>query len=314
MIEREEMMNSTGNSSSTLIQAMTPSGISERQNEPKNLRLLAAQRQLYTEEKHWTYLWYVVATTIALLVSGALNAFSGYAAMITLFAAIVAMAEIFLLPVIRKRRILAAGIQEVFDCEVLQLPWNRALTQPPDNHEIDWAVDRFKRRKNQTKEWDRLRNWYCYSPLIKTAALPQARLECQQENLHWDAGLRGLWRGLLWSGLAILVVILLIIGFNAQWSVTQYFSGPMLLILPIMFAVFRTSIDHHRVMERLAYLSNVLEQLREDAQKAHEVTKEDAMLFPTRELQTEIFHHRCNDSPVPDEIYDWLRNKYQPPQ
>jgi hypothetical protein len=314
MIEREEMMNSTGNSSSTLIQAMTPSGISERQNEPKNLRLLAAQRQLYTEEKHWTYLWYIVATTIALLVSGALNAFSGYAAMITLFAAIVAMAEIFLLPVIRKRRILAAGIQEVFDCEVLQLPWNRALTQPPDNHEIDWAVERFKRRKNQTKEWDRLRDWYGYSPLIKTAALPQARLECQQENLYWNTGLGGFWRGLLWSGLAILVVILLIIGFNAQWSVTQYFSGPMLLVLPIMFAVFKTSVDHHRVMERLAYLSNVLEQLREDAQKAHAVTREDAMLFPTRELQTEIFHHRCNNSPVPDEIYDWLRNKYQPPQ
>lgn len=310
MIERKEMMNSTGNSSSTLIQAMTPSGISERQNEPKNLRLLAAQRQLYTEEKHWTYLWYIVATTIALLVSGALNAFSGYAAMITLFAAIVAIGEIFLLPVIRKRRTLAAGIQELFDCEVLQLPWNRFIAQPPDPHEIDWAVERFMRRKNQTAEWDSLRKWYGYSPLIKTAALPQARLECQQENLYWDAGLRRFWRGLLWGGLVILLVILLIIGVNAQWSVTQYFSGPVLLIIPIVFEVLKTSVDHHRVMERLAYLSDVLEHLREDAQKSHAVTKEDAMLFPTRELQTEIFHHRCNDSPVPDEIYNWLRKRF----
>ena len=303
MIEREEMMNSTGNSSLTPEQTMTPNGISERQNEQKNLHLLAAQRQLYTEEKQRIYLWYACATIIALLVTGALNAFSRYTALITLFAAIVAMGEIFLLPVIRKRRALAAGIQELFDCEVLQLLWNRALAQPPDPHEIDWAVERFKRRKNQTAEWDSLRNWYGYSPLIKTAALPQARLECQQENLYWDAGLRRFWRGLLWGGLVILLVILLIIGVNAQWSVTQYFNGPMLLFIPIVFGVLKTSVDHHRVMGRLAYLSDVLERLRVDAQKAPGVTKEDAILFPTRELQTEIYRHRCDDSPVPDEVY-----------
>jgi len=305
-------MDTTGNSSPTPVQAMTPSGISERQNELKNLRLLAAQRQLYTEVKHQTYLWYASATIIALLVTGALNAFSRYAALITLFAAIVAMGEIFLLPVIKRRCTLAAGIQELFDCEVLQLPWNRALAQPPDSHEIDWAVERFKRRKNQTKEWDRLRNWYCYSPLIKTAALPQARLECQQENLYWDAGQRRLWRGLLLGGLVILLVILLIIGVKAHWSVTQYFSGPLLLIIPIAFGVLKTSVDHHRVMRRLDYLSSVLEQLREDAQKAPMVTKEDAMLIPTREMQTEIFHHRCDDNPVPDNVYWRLRHKFLP--
>lgn len=306
-------MNSTGNSSPTPVQAMTPSGIFERQNEPKNLHLLAAQRQLYTEEKHRTYLWYAGATIIALFATGAMNAFSRYAALITLFAAIVAMGELFLLPVIQRHRTLAAGIQELFDCEVLQLPWNRALAQPPDSHEIDWAVERFKRRKNQTKEWDSLRNWYGYSPLIKTAALPQARLECQQENLYWDAGLRRFWRGLLLGGLVILLVILLIIGVDAHWSVTQYFSGPLLLIIPIAFGVLKTVVDHHRVMERLAYLSNVLEHLREDAQKAPVVTKEDAMQIPTRELQTEIFHHRCDDSPVPDKVYWWLRHRFLPP-
>ena len=147
-----------------------------------------------------------------------------------------------------------------------------------------------------------------------TADLPQARLECQKENLYWDAELRRFWRGLLWGGLGILLIILLLIGFNAQWSVTQYFSGPMLLILPIIIEVLRTSVDHHRVMERLDYLSNVLERLREDAQKAPAVAKDDAMLLATRELQTEIFHHRCDDSPVPDEIYEWLKKKFQPPQ
>jgi hypothetical protein len=313
MIEREEMMNSTGNSSTTQVQAMTPSGISERQNEPKNLHLLAAQRQLYTEEKHRTYLWYAGATIIALLVTGALNAFSMYAALITLFAAIVAMGEILLLPVIKRRRTLAAGIQELFDCEVLQLPWNRALAQQPDPHEIDWAVERFKRRKNQAEEWDSLRNWYGYSPLIKTAALPLARIECQQENLYWDGGLRRFWRGLLWGGLAILLIFLLIIGIYTNLSVTQYFSGPLLLIIPIAFGILKTSVDHHRVMGRLAYLSDVLEHLREDSKKAPVVTKGDAMLIPTRDLQTEIYHHRCDDSPVPDEVYWWLRKRFLPP-
>lgn len=293
---------------------MTPSGIAERQNAPGNLRLLAAQRQLYTEEKNQTYLWYGFATAIALIGSSALSVFSRYTAMISLIAIIVALGEIILLPVIRKKRMLAAGIQELFDCEVLQLPWNRALVQQPDPHEIDWAVERFKRRKNQTEEWNSLKNWYSYSSLIKTVALPQARLECQQENLYWDAGLRRFWRGLLWGGLAILSFILLIIGFNAHWPVTQYFSGPMLLIIPIVFGVFKTSFDHHKAMERLAYLSYVLERLREDAQKDPAVMKEDAALFPTRELQTEIFHHRCDDSPVPDEIYKWLKKKFQPPQ
>jgi len=54
---------------------MTLSGIAERQNLHENLRLLAAQRQLYNEDKQWTHIWYFVTAGVAILGTGALVIF-----------------------------------------------------------------------------------------------------------------------------------------------------------------------------------------------------------------------------------------------
>jgi hypothetical protein len=99
---------------------------------------------------------------------------------------------------------------------------------------------------------------------------------------------------------------------RANWSAQTILSGGLLLIIPIVFGVLKTITGHHKAMGRLDHLAGVLDALQEDAGNPAAAADSD-ILMRTRNLQTEIYHHRCDDTPVPDEVYEWLKKKISSP-
>lgn len=290
---------------------MTPSGIAERQNMPENLRLLAAQRQLYSEEKTRTGIWYVLSLFVAVffLATSTLSSLKPFEPELAFVVLVVALVELALLPKLRQPRILAATIQEQFDCEVLDLKWNDALTEKPDPKSTEEAVMRFDKRKNREYEWKRLENWY-ENPTIQIAPIHIARIACLKENVKWDSGQRLEW--VHWvEGITVVFLILFVgVGVLQDWRLTQYFSGYLLLLIPPFVAIRDHVTRHLEAIKRLDRLSVVIEDLHRDALRdtvdPAEITRH------TRDLQTEICHHRMEGVPVLDWFYNKLGRKYAP--
>ena len=107
--------------------------ISQTQNEDLSLRLLAAERGLYSQAKIVSS----VQATLSLLTPvavGALGAampdFKPWGALLALC---VVLLDLGLLdPLVKGCTRAAAGIQEKFDTTVLELPWNGCLVTEPD--------------------------------------------------------------------------------------------------------------------------------------------------------------------------------------
>ena len=290
---------------------MTPCGIAERQNAQENLRLLAAQRQLYSKEKKRTGIWYLGSIIIAMVAvaTSALAFTKPYEPVIIFLWILVATGEYVLLPSLRQPRIEAATIQERFDCNVLDLEWNDALTEEPDLKIVERAVEQFDRRKNRDQEWKKLENWY-ESPAIQTEPIHMARIACMKENIRWDSGQRREWARCI-TGITIgIIIILAVAGIQFDWLLKQYFTGLFLLVIPLLIAVLGHVTRHREAAKRLDHLARVLEDLRRDALREH--VDIDEITRRTRYLQTEICHHRMEDVPVIDWFYDKLGKKYAP--
>jgi len=274
------------------------SAIYEKQNEPEMLRLLAAQRQLYDEEKRNMSIWLVVVFITGFLGTGLAGLADRFMPEIVFFSLLVVLLEFAILPRIEQKRALAAKIQEWFDCKLFDLPWNEALTPPPDKQfyqEINSAVARFEKRKNAAQDWESLRNWYT-NPFLQTLPEHQARVACQLENVRWDSGQRRAWIQVIVGVVIALIVLILGIGMIMNWQLQDFFGVGMLLSLPLWVLAAEHVRAHRQAAERLDYLKIVGRELCHEAGKTNSDPAE--LLRRTRELQSEIYHHRKEDVPV----------------
>ncbi len=115
-------------------------GIISRQNLAGNISLLAAQRSLYSRAKKLAGVQAFVAGitpvvgAIAVAINPSVDVWAAFVGIVVAF-----FDTAWLDPRQSKLRTLAAKVQEEFDCNVLQLPWNDALAgrhpSPEDIHE-----------------------------------------------------------------------------------------------------------------------------------------------------------------------------------
>jgi hypothetical protein len=104
-------------------------GISSRQNLPENTHLLAAQRHLYSRVKRLAAVQAFLAglTPVVGAIAVALKPEADvWAALVGIVVAFVD--TVWLDPKQNSLRNLGANVQETFDCNVLQLPWNGPLS------------------------------------------------------------------------------------------------------------------------------------------------------------------------------------------
>lgn len=284
--------------------------ITEKQNQEKYLRYLAAQRQLYDDAKIWYGIFLVAGIMIAILGNGAFlfGNWTFVPPLVTLFAWVYALGEPFVLPLFAsQKRSTAAKIQELFDCDVLEMPWNETIGKKPEPETIIRAYEKFK-EKRSSEAWDKLKNWYT-PPNLEQLSLTQGRIACQRENIWWDSELRRAYALRVNIVAVLLFILLLTWGIVSDWSLRELLSGPMAFSLSVLFIGLIHGLSHLKAANRLDDLRSFANSLWEKAAK-NEVS--DAELTQkSRDLQTEIFHHRSETVPVFTWYYDRLREKFE---
>lgn len=304
--------------------------IPELQNQEEHIKQLAAQRELYAEAK--TTLKWQMFLTIGLGIIFSLSAILikekgleprvasaaafvsplfvkpfGTQEFIAIFEKVLAFLSmlIALLDVLklepRQKRLAqqAAKIQEAFDCDVLDMPWQELKVGNRPEQEL------INEKAHKHGNTSGLKNWY--SPSVAQVPLVIARLLCQRANIWWDAGLRRRYAAWVSFGLPSILVLLVCFGLYRGMSL----SGFVFSVLIPMMPAFWWGIREYKKQQETA---STLDRLHREARKLWEKAlkrefTDEQLKQASRDLQNEIYDHRRSASFIFDWIYKRLRKK-----
>mgnify|MGYP006282068609 CR=1 FL=1 len=280
-------------------------GIPQKQNTPKQLDRLAATSQLYLGAK-CILAAQIILSIPAVLGLSALAAIDSrldpYAAYWGVTVAIVDAAILEPWQQRLKRR--AALTQELFDCELFELPWHELATGPrPSTEAVAKEASRY-RRKYPKPSW--LENWYPVA--VGQLPLELARIICQRINCWWDGELRrrySFWVIVVVIVLSILVILLGVVG---GFSVGKFFQVVLAPLIPALLLGYRQFTANRDAAAKLDDLKAHAENFWNLA--IQNQLPDEELLNRSRELQDEIFDNRQN-SPL---IFNWIYRRFRTDQ
>jgi len=270
------------------------------QNSDENLRLLAAQRSLYSQAKIYRQVRTLFSVVLAIL--GPI--FFYFIAdcrptIIIIGAAWALLSEIFLRgfegDAIKK----AATVQEQFDVGLFILPWNEILVGKKVTSELIESANR-KYKANR----ESLKNWYA-----DTGSFPYPLniLVCQRSNIVWDWRLRRAYGYFILFCTVTVLIGGIVFGIFLHLSLFDYVMG---VFIP-QLAVIHLGIDISRNQITLA---NEKEQKETVVSRIIEngIANPDSIsIDQCREIQNFIYHGRVVGSLVPDICYTVLKEQYE---
>lgn len=265
--------------------------ITEKQNEGRNIDRLAAMRQIYSIAKRW--FWLRSAVVVAAAAVGQLIArrYPDVVPYVAVATVLVFVGDFILEHHETQLRQLAARIQELFDCELYELPWNATVAgDPPDAEDV-------RAYSRRASEVDRaaLFNWYPVS--VGDLPVPVATCICQRSNFRWDSRLRRLFAMVLGG---VLVAILLY-AFNEARTLQTDTIIALVPLLPLVKILLTHASAHLKAAASVDRLKKHADQL------ATAVAALDPVHFGhrSRSLQDELFRHRKSAPAVPNFFY-WI--------
>ncbi len=280
-----------------------PNIISQDQNTAKQLERLAAQRYLYSRAKRLLtgqlFLDLVSPIMLAMIVALFPN-FGIYAALI---AFIILVSDFSLESLQSSKREQAAGVQELFDCELLDLQCHDLIARNiPDTIEIMEAAEKYKR---SDPTYQALKDWY--SPEVDALPLYLARLVCQRSNCLWDVQLRQKY--LQWVGAVffILCVIVITVALIRGLTVGNFLLVVVAPLLPAIGWIIRELRGQNEAIRRKDTLKRYAEELWTDALKKYAAVEE--IERKSRALQDQIYSNRCSNPLILDAFYKRLLPK-----
>jgi hypothetical protein len=203
----------------------------------------------------------------------------------------------------------AAAVQEQFDCDVLELPWNPiAVEGPPALEPVAGAVD------NTTTDSEPRYGQNPYSAEVDAVPLVAGRLICQRANLYADSELRRPYAVLLWM-VALAVPVVLIV-----WALASGRDVAALLIvfaagLPLVVWAGQEARSQNDAADRVQRLRKSADDIWKTLigevlrQPTWERIDEDRYLDASRTLQDQIYLHRVESPKVPDWFYKHSRER-----
>src|SRR6266567_1958278 len=277
--------------------------ISQDQNTPRQLERLAAQRYLYSAAKHFLtgQLFLDLVSPIALAVIVAL--FPGFGIYGALIALLILVSDFYLESLQSSKREQAAGVQELFDCELLGLPRQDLIARNiPDTVEIMEAAEKYKRSDPAYKA---LKNWYPSE--IDTLPLYLARLVCQRINCLWDVQLRRKYLQVVGIMFFILCVIVMTVALVKGLTVGNFLLVVVAPLLPAIGWIIREYRGQNEAIRRKDTLKRYAEELWTDAINKRISVEE--IERKSRGLQDQIYNNRCSNPLILDAFYKSLLPK-----
>ena len=289
-----------------MVAQKTGAAILCRQNSERHRLLLAAFSEAYGSAKTILAIQ-VIATVGGAVVASVIAAnWPGTKSWTVLYAVGVSLLDTFTLERMQARcRKLGSQLQELFDGELFDLPWNGfAAGDPPTAEEIAEQGDAFL-QKHPDAAW--LKDWYPEE--IAELPLSYAALVCQRTNCWWDERLRRRYL----VGLVILLVGLVggltAYGLARQVTLEQFFLSVLAPLWPALVWGIREAFKQHDAAENTKKLRVQVEKLW--ARCLQQPLPPAELRREMQEIQTEIQRGRANRPLVFNWVHRLFRSRHQ---
>jgi hypothetical protein len=271
-----------------------------RQSRVENRLLLRARDRNYRAAK-WTQgllvLVSVLLPVLGVLVGPSHPVVRPYVAVAGL---VLLVLETALLDRMQKDRLKrGAKLQEQFDTDVLDLPWNRfiagARVEPEDIRALS-AKPLSPAREAHFEAW--------YDQCVGDLPPHLARLVCQRTNISYDARLRRKYGSRLLGATLTLGVALLFLGLALDVKFPELVMTLFVPFMPVLSWALRERMQHANAAASLTNLSSEWERIWTNALAG---ASEVNVTRESRDLQDAIYQHRERSALVFDWVYYRLR-------
>ena len=273
------------------------------QNTEKQLERLAAQRELYSSAKR-LYFWQLAGN---LLIPLSFTTISLFYTSLSFYSALYGLCfylfdSLIFEPTISKRKTKAAKIQELFDCDVLEI--DKSDFKTVSDITVEEVLTHYDAHKKIETNIEKIKDWYPKE--VAELDISVARLICQRMNYCWDSRLRVSYSNLLKVVNVVLIVIVIV-----SVSVGHSTGDQTLLIASGLLPFFRFSIKQYQEnkdsSEKLTKLNAYFDKLWAKILK-NEIDK-DELDETARRIQDEIYDNRIKNPLIPDLFYKFYRSK-----
>jgi len=277
--------------------------ITSRQNEQKQLERLAAQREIYSFAKRLHLLQIaltVIIPIILFVISSIWNNILTYSA---LFGIVIFIIDgILLRSIIKEQKLKAAKIQELFDCDVLEL--DSSSLKIVNDITVEEILLNYNAHNKIKTNIEKIRDWYPTN--IKSLPISIARIICQRANCWWDSKLRIRYSNFLKYFGLIIFLFLFIYSFIAKVSLIE-FTLYLSSLIPFFQFCNKEFIEHREAAQRLnelvKYSQDIWDYALKNPEDYHKIKRN------SRRLQDEIYEHRSKSPLILDCFYNLFRDQ-----
>lgn len=195
-----------------------------------------------------------------------------------------------------------AKVQELFDCSVLDLPWNEIKTGKKPGPEL--IHERAAKFGSDTNKITALKNWYPVG--VQNVPVQWGSIICQRTNVWWDSKLRRRYAATIFGILIIVTISLIGYGIHKHINLLEFIAYIVAPMASAYVLGYRQITEHHNAADRLDKLKDHAEKLWAEAIGGEGIA---TIQTKARLLQDEIYDGRKRNPPIFDFIFRLLRNE-----
>lgn len=266
-------------------------GIRSRQNEEHSIEMLAAQRKLYNDAKAVNWISTALSVWIPFILSILLvfviqnNPLETISYIISIISMLVSLC---IDSYIKKRKELAASVQQKFDVYVYQMPWNERLFGK--NRNLNHAIaEHSKLIMSKEDEKKALYDWY--TPVVDEKSINDGILACQRENQWWDVGIRERYKLACYIAIIIMTVIVFGMGIIRNEEAVKLLCRFAFIVPMVQWLIDTVK----QLNEDIDNLKGMDEMINDESSKS---------MDDLQDIQAKIYEHRKGCFAIPDFFYN----------
>lgn len=280
--------------------------IPQEQMTQKQLERLAAQRQLYSDAKRIQAVMLIFSVPLVIVWTLLAAIFPNLQVFVAFWGVSITIVDNVVFTRWQKSlQEKAAKIQQLFDCDILQMDWSNLNSGNRSEPEV--IVEASSRFKRTDPNYSTLQNWY--PVIVGQLPIHLARIICQRSNCWWDAKLRR--RYAVWGIVTVvgLTVIVVLVGLIGGLTLEKFFLVVLAPLIPTVVLGIRQYIEHTEAAARLDRLREHSEDLWSQAIRGRVTPQE--LTGGSYKLQNEIYDNRRRNPLIFNWIYRRLRREQE---
>jgi hypothetical protein len=275
--------------------------INQRQNSPKSIKLLAAQRQTYSNAKILLGIYVFLAIPLMLLVNVILkpiilNQYEfDLTNSIAIFALLLTFIDVLWLKnYVKVLQEIAATIQEEFDRYVYNLKWDPiALGEKvPDVY-----VEKMYVKYAESNDVSKLHDWY--TPTVSQHSERKGILLCQNENIGWDIELRNSYIAYVVIFITLFILSSIYLGVSNKATLEEFIMSYLIPSMPILTYFRNIYSNHCRAIKDKTKLRDCLR---------HALDSQSIKRKMIESIQFQIFNNRKNN-PLIFDFFNYIKSE-----